>query len=84
MGTYGVVDGEPREIFKDPVTDGGMKKSAKGLLMVEKDADGTLKLADQVTVEQEKAGQLVPVFNNGQLLVDQTLAGIRKRVMELV
>ena len=27
--TYGEVDGEGREIFKDPITDDGTKKSAK-------------------------------------------------------
>jgi nicotinamide phosphoribosyltransferase len=35
--TYGEVNGEPRDIFKDPKTDaavGGSKKSAKGLLAV--------------------------------------------------
>jgi nicotinamide phosphoribosyltransferase len=30
-----VVNGERREIFKDPITDDGIKKSAKGLVKVE-------------------------------------------------
>ena len=34
--TYGEVNGVGREIFKDPITDNGEKKSAKGLLMVQK------------------------------------------------
>jgi nicotinamide phosphoribosyltransferase len=32
--TYGEVNGESIEIFKDPKTDSGTKKSAKGLLKV--------------------------------------------------
>jgi nicotinamide phosphoribosyltransferase len=35
------------EIFKDPITDDGIKKSAKGLLMVEE--DGKVLLKDQCT-----------------------------------
>ena len=30
-----VVNGERREIFKDPITDDGIKKSAKGLIKVD-------------------------------------------------
>ena len=32
--TYGEVDGEGREIFKDPITDDGTKKSARGLVKI--------------------------------------------------
>src|SRR5690606_2966258 len=32
--TYGEVDSVGREIFKDPVTDDGTKKSAKGLIKI--------------------------------------------------
>ena len=34
--TYGEVNGAGREIYKDPVTDDGTKKSAKGLIKIEK------------------------------------------------
>ena len=33
--TYGEVNGEGRAIFKDPITDDGTKKSAKGLMKIE-------------------------------------------------
>ena len=33
--TYGEVDGNGREIYKDPITDDGTKKSAKGLMKIE-------------------------------------------------
>lgn len=78
--TYVVVEGEGREIWKDPVTDDGTKKSATGLLMVTKDNEGKYTLSDRVTPDEEELGELVPVFKDGKLLVDQTLAEIRARL----
>jgi nicotinamide phosphoribosyltransferase len=46
--TYGIVKGDPMELCKDPVTDGGVKKSAKGLLRVNHD----LTLNECVTPEE--------------------------------
>lgn len=77
--TYGEVNGEGREIFKDPITDDGTKKSAKGLMKIELE-NGTYKLIDQVDWEAEKQGALKEVFRDGELLIDQTLAEIRQRV----
>ncbi|TVZ07933.1 nicotinamide phosphoribosyltransferase [Cellulophaga sp. RHA_52] len=77
--TYGEVNGEGREIFKDPITDNGTKKSAKGLLKIEKE-NGTYKLVDQVNWEQEKTGELKEVFKDGKLLIDDSLQDIRNRV----
>src|SRR3990167_9923578 len=77
--TYGVVNGEGREIFKDPVTDDGMKKSAKGLLRVDL-INGQYVLKDCCTPEEEKGGELKEVFKDGKLLIDRTLAQIRDRV----
>ena len=75
--TYGEVAGEGREIFKDPITDDGTKKSAKGLLMITKE-NGTYQLKDQVSWEEEKLGELKEVFRDGKLIVEQSLAEIRK------
>ena len=77
--TYGEVNGDGREIFKDPITDDGTKKSAKGLMKIELE-NGKYKLVDQVTWAQEQQGELKEVFRDGKLLIDQTLAEIRKRV----
>ncbi len=77
--TYGEVNGEGREIFKDPITDDGTKKSAKGLIKIEKE-NGVYKLVDQVSWEEEKQGELKEVFRDGKLLIDDSLAEIRKRV----
>lgn len=80
--TFGTVDGEDRELFKEPKTDNGTKKSAKGLLRVEKDSDGHFVLYDRQSREQEKMGWLEPVFKDGELLRHQTLAEIRGRLNE--
>lgn len=81
--TAGKVNGERREIFKDPKTDDGMKKSAKGLLRVEKGEEGypgRYVLFDQQTPEQEEQGELQPVFINGILVRMQSIDDIRDRI----
>lgn len=76
------VNGEFIEIFKDPAT-GASKKSAKGLLRVEK-IDGNYKLFDQQTKDEETHGELKVVFENGVLYNQQSLQDIRNQVnMEL-
>lgn len=77
--TWAQVDGVGHNLFKDPKTDGGMKKSAKGLLRVDR-VDGDYILRDCVTLEEEAGGELKEVFRDGKLLIDQTLAEIRARV----
>ena len=77
--TYGEVDGEGRAIFKDPITDDGTKKSAKGLMKIDL-VDGIYHLKDNVSWEEEKQGELKEVFRDGKLLSDQSLTDIRIRV----
>ncbi len=79
--TYGEVDGEGRNIYKDPITDDGTKKSAKGLIKITKE-DGQYCLHDQVSWEEERGGELKEVFRDGKLLVDEQLADVRKRVRD--
>jgi nicotinamide phosphoribosyltransferase len=77
--SYAEVDGEPVEVYKDPATDDGTKKSAKGLLRVEKEGSDYV-LYDQQTREQFEGGELMPVFRNGTLLRTTTLAQMRERL----
>ena len=77
--TWGQVNGTGRDIFKDPITDSGLKKSAKGLLRVEKEGDDFV-LYDQQTLELEKQGAFKTVFEDGKLVVDDTLEAIRARL----
>ena len=71
-------EGNYEPIFKDPKTDKS-KKSAKGLLMVTKE-EGKFVLHSDVTPEQEQQGELIPVFKDGELLVETTLSEIRERI----
>ena len=77
--TSGVVNGQRRDIFKDPKTDSGIKKSAKGLLRVSKE-NGRLVLHDQQTPEQENQGELKCVFLNGKIMKTVSLEEIRSRL----
>jgi len=77
--TAGVVNGEARELSKDPKTDNGIKKSAVGLLRVEK-IDGDYVLFDRQTLAQEEQGMLQVVFEDSRLVHEQTFSEIRARV----
>ncbi len=77
--TYCEIDGVGQELFKDPVTDTGVKKSAKGLLRVEREGD-TFVLYDQQTLKQETQGCLRSVFLNGSFVNEDSLDEIRARV----
>lgn len=79
--TYGEVDGEGREIFKDPKTDSGMKKSARGLLAVNK-VNNKYELTDRVSREKSESGELVEVFNNGRIMKNYSLREIRFRLRD--
>jgi nicotinamide phosphoribosyltransferase len=69
-----------REIFKDPITDDGTKKSKKGLLHVWQDRHGDLQVRDQVNKHDEAHGVLQTVFLNGKLTKETTLDEIRERL----
>lgn len=81
--TYCERNGVGKEIFKDPITDDGVKKSAKGLMVVNSDGNGSFKMTDQVSKEVEAnptMSELKTVFRNGKLVKDQTLSEIRERL----
>lgn len=80
--TAGVVGGEVREIFKDPVTDSGEKRSARGLLAVTRDPQGTLRLEQGVGWEEVRNCEFVQVFCDGEVTREWTLQEIRKLVRE--
>ncbi len=71
---------ERREIFKDPITDDGTKKSKKGLLRVDYNEEGQLVCYDQQTDEQEEQGLLQTVFLDGKLINPVTLEQVRERL----
>jgi nicotinamide phosphoribosyltransferase len=77
--TYVEVNGESREIFKDPITDDGMKKSATGLLCVE-ELDGQIGLYDKVSWATEKTGLLQTLYKDGEFGMTTTLTEIKNRL----
>ena len=78
-GTNSIVDGEEVSMQKTPKTAMGSKKSALGLLRVEKE-DGKFVLYDQQTKEQEQQGLLETVFLDGKLVKETSLQEIRDLV----
>ena len=78
--TYVEVNGEAREIFKDPITDDGTKKSATGLLSVLYDENNEYKLIDRVHWGTTNDGCLQTIYFNGYFRNVTTLDDIRKRL----
>lgn len=78
---------EGREIFKDPVTDDGTKKSAKGLLAVDrvsKTFNSEYYLQDQVSWEKESKGELQTIFEDGTFQNETTLTQIRQKLNDKI
>ena len=72
-----------REIFKDPITDDGTKKSATGLLSIFKnDMNGEYELHDRCDWETEKSGELKSIYSNGNFSNTITLSEIREKLVK--
>ena len=80
--TYVEVDGVGREIFKDPITDDGTKKSATGLLCVDRSHYGELSLIDKCDWYNESLGLLKTIYKNGQQYNVVSLEEIRNSIKE--
>jgi nicotinamide phosphoribosyltransferase len=79
--TYVEVYGDGREIFKDPITDDGTKKSATGLLCVALNEEKEIYLVDKVNWETEfRGGILETIYLDGEFLNTTTLTDIRKKL----
>jgi nicotinamide phosphoribosyltransferase len=83
VGTMDVPKIIQREIFKDPITDDGTKKSATGLLWVDKSSNGDYVLYDKVTWEGESRGYLQTIYKDGVFYNTTTLTEIRERLAKL-
>ena len=81
VGTMDVKNTIGREIFKDPITDDGTKKSATGLLCVEQiDENGTIGLYDKVEWATENTGLLQTIYKDGKFYNETTLTEIKNRL----
>lgn len=85
--TNAIVDGEERQIYKDPITDkvkgNNFKKSQRGMCIVYQDGND-IRYEDHLTIAGAEARDnenlLRPVFKDGKLLVDESIQDIRKRL----
>ena len=76
--TWVKVGGVAKSIFKDPKT-GGNKKSAKGLLRVNR-VGNTLVLQNDCTPEEEQGGELITIFKDGVQSNKVSLREIREKL----
>lgn len=72
--SFATVDGQNRDVYKEPVTDKA-KKSKKGRLTLEKQGDKWVTM--QEGSGKAENDQLVTVYENGELLVDYSLDQVR-------
>lgn len=79
--TWTQVNGEARNMMKDPKT-GHSKKSATGRLAVLKDDDGELYLVQKATPEQEAQSELATVWKDGEWVRKQSFADVRATLKE--
>lgn len=84
--TYAVVNGQERLLWKDPVTDSGVKKSLKGLCVVLKnETSGEYYVLDKMNMEQYNSltdlDEMNIIFRDGSLFNRTTLNGIRSRLL---
>lgn len=70
------------DIYKDPATDDGTKKSLKGLMSVRQDENGEIYVKEQCTWEEEGEGLLQTIYENGNFYNQNTLSEIRERLKE--
>jgi len=78
--TWGQVNGVEKNIYKNPKTDRGFKKSAKGLLSVYRNEHGKLSVKTECNKEEEENSLLQTVFNRGVHTTLTNLGDIRNRI----
>jgi len=64
------------DIYKDPITDDGTKKSLKGLICVTEDQE----VLTQCTPEQEEEGILQTIYEDGKFYNQTTLTEVRSKL----
>lgn len=83
--TYGIVNGKPIKIYKDPKTDKDhFKKSLKGMCYVYKDDNGNICYVDGLTDNNahSKGNMLQTIYRNGHMVKKYTLQDVRERLWE--
>lgn len=84
--TWAYVADQEHFLFKDPKTDPGVKKSARGMIQLYRREDGSIEMVQDLTYNDwlqslgAKNALLQPVWRNGRFLRRENLATIRGRV----
>jgi len=81
-GAWFECEGEGYDIYKDPATDDGTKKSLKGMIRVD-EVGCEFIVKTGCTAEEEAGGALQIIYENGKFSNQQTLSQIRARVAAL-
>lgn len=81
--TWVKINGQGQEIFKEPKTDNGLKKSLVGLCKVVEDGD-TIKVVDKVSEEEENTGLLQTIFKDGKVYNEQSMTEIRETINKFI
>jgi nicotinamide phosphoribosyltransferase len=68
------------DIYKDPITDDGTKKSLKGLIMVDENHE----VHTQCSWEEEETGILHTIYEDGKFYNETTLTQIRGKIDQLI
>lgn len=71
------------DIYKEPVTDDGTKKSLKGLVMVSENEVGEIVCKEQCTFTEENEGLLQVIYEDGMFKNVTSLTEIRKKLTQL-
>lgn len=79
-GAWFEANGEAFDIYKDPATDDGTKKSLKGLIMV----DENLEVHTQCSWEEEETGLLHTIYEDGNYFNGTTLTQVREKLDQLI
>ncbi|OGG59748.1 nicotinate phosphoribosyltransferase [Candidatus Kaiserbacteria bacterium RIFCSPHIGHO2_01_FULL_56_24] len=74
------IDGKWQDVMKDPVTDSGKRSKAGRLALVRENGSYRTVLESEAS-RLGLANELVPVFEDGRLLIDQSFADVRARAL---
>jgi nicotinamide phosphoribosyltransferase len=78
-GAWFQTDEASYDIYKDPITDDGTKKSLKGLVAV----TDKLEVLTQCTAEQEASGILQTIYEDGKFYNQTTLEQVREKLNKI-
>ena len=83
-GAWFQTETETYNIYKDPATDDGTKKSLKGLCAVFQDDNGEYFVETECTAATESAGALQTIYEDGKFYNQTTLTEIRGKIQKLI